>query len=160
MLPADLTAALSELARTRRATLFMVGLTLFAAVLHRWTAQDVVVVGTPASGRDEPGLENTVGLFLNTLPVPTAWADDPAFDEALKRVRSAVGGALAHQRCPFDQLVLELSPARDAQRNPVFQVFFSHVNAPGRCRPWTGSRSRRSNHPPRRPSSNSASPPR
>lgn len=35
-------------------------------------------------------------------------------------------GALEHQGVPFDRVVRELRPARDRQRNPLFQLMFSY----------------------------------
>lgn len=129
LLPAGTTEALLRIARSRQATAFMATLTLFAAVLYRWSDQPVVVVGTQASLRDEPGLAGTVGMLVNSIAVPTFWGDDPSFVDALDRVRAVVLECVARQRCPFDHLVTSLRPPRDGPRSPVFQVYCGHSTA-------------------------------
>ena len=129
VLSADLTEALLAFGRSRRVTPFTLLLTIFAGVLHRWSGQSVVVIGTPASVRSDPGLENAVGLFINSVILPTRWGDDPPFDSALVAIRDLAVECLARQRCPFGQLVADLRPSRDPRRAPVFQVLYTHANA-------------------------------
>jgi len=120
------TSVLIEAAAAAGTTSFVAFLTLYAGVLHRWSAQDVVVVGTPVSVRSEPGLERAVGMFVNSQPIPTRWADDPTFTEALGRVRDTVVECLARYQCPFDRMVADLKPTRMPGRAPIFQVMFGY----------------------------------
>jgi hypothetical protein len=107
-----------------QATPFVAMLTLFAGVLHRWSAQDVVVVGTSVSVRSAPGLERAVGMYVNSLPLPTRWGDDPTFEQAITRVRDTLLDCLSQHRCPFERLVTDLRPPREPHRTPIFQVMF------------------------------------
>ncbi|MFC3544015.1 non-ribosomal peptide synthetase [Nonomuraea ferruginea] len=124
-LPGDLVDALEELARRRGATLFMVLLAGFKALLARYGGQDDVVVGSPVAGRDLPEFEPVIGMFVNTLVLRTDLSGDPSFDELLDRVRGTVLEALDHADVPFDRLVEALRPARDPSRTPLYQVGFN-----------------------------------
>jgi hypothetical protein len=128
-LPAELRTGLAAFARAHRVTAFIVLLTVFAGVLHRWTGQPMVVVGTPVSLRDRPELESMVGLLLNSVALPTTWTDDLPFAEALERVKLVTAECLSRRRVPFDQLVADLQPPRDHDRSPLFQIFFGQVRS-------------------------------
>ena len=129
-LPAPLTQALKELSRREGATLFMTLLAAFQVLLHRYSGQDDIAVGTPIAGRGRTELEGLIGFFVNTLVLRSDLAGNPAFTELLARVRENALGAYTHQDLPFEKLVEELSPSRDMSRNPLFQVMFVLQNAP------------------------------
>jgi len=121
-LPAE---GLRSFARGQGATLFMTLLSGFLTLLHRYTRQTDLVVGTPVAGRNRSEIEGLIGLFLNNLPLRADLAGDPTFTELLARVRETTVGAYAHQDLPFEKLVEELKPRRDLARSPIFQVMLS-----------------------------------
>jgi len=125
VLSAGLTQDLHTLAHAEDATLFMTLLAGFNALLHRYTAQDEILIGFPFGGRNMPELESLIGLFANTLVLRTEFHVGLNFRTLLQRVRNAALDAFANSDVPFDQLVRELQPVRDPSRHPLFQVFFS-----------------------------------
>ena len=126
----DLTARLLELSRREDATPFMTLLAAFYVLLYRYTGQADIVVGTPVANRNRQELESLIGFFVNTLALRVDLSGNPTFRELLARVREVALGAYAYQDLPFEMLVEELSPARDASRNPIFQVMFAFQNTP------------------------------
>ncbi|MGI5531252.1 amino acid adenylation domain-containing protein [Streptomyces syringium] len=127
-LDAGLTQALTALATRHGATLSMVLLTAFTVVLGRWSGQHDVLVGMPVAGRTRREIEDTVGLFVNTVVIRADTAGDPAFTELLAQVRRKALDADAYQDVPFEELVERLAPQRDLSRAPVFQVMFNMRN--------------------------------
>lgn len=123
-LDAELTSALKALSRSEGATLFMTLLTAFQALLHRYTGQAIIHVGTPVANRPRAELEDLIGFFVNTLVLRGDFSGGPTFREALRRVREAALGAFAHQDLPFEKLVDALQPRRDLSQAPLFQVMF------------------------------------
>ncbi|MEU9464320.1 condensation domain-containing protein [Streptomyces sp. NPDC048312] len=130
-LSADLTGRLGRVAQDRGATIFMLLLTAFKALLAAGSGQCDIAVGTPVAGREHPEAEELIGFFANTLVLRSRIAPDETFTEALDTVRATCLDAFSHQDVPFDRLVEELRPPRDLSRTPLFQAMFSLQNTPG-----------------------------
>lgn len=128
--PKTLTARLREFSQREAVTLFMTLLAGFVTLLHRYTGQSDLVVGSGIANRNRRETEGLIGCFANTLVLRTDASGQPTFRQLLGRVREVALGAYAHQDLPFEQLVQELQPARDLSRNPLFQVMFILQNVP------------------------------
>ncbi|MFK7920342.1 MAG: amino acid adenylation domain-containing protein [Bacteroidia bacterium] len=125
-----LTKALENLSRQEDVTLFMTLLSGFYILLHRYSGQDEVLVGTPVANRNFSELEPLMGVFINTLVLRTQLSGDLNFRALLKQVRKLTTDAYAHQDLPFEKLVEELRPKRDLSRTPLFQVVFNLQSSP------------------------------
>ena len=120
----ELVRPLAELARSERATLFMVLLAAFNTLLHRYTGVEDIVVGTPVSGRRHEEIAKLIGFFSNTLALRTDLTGDPTFTELVARVKATSIQAQIHHELPFERLVEALNPERTESHSPVFQVLF------------------------------------
>lgn len=119
-------ARVVALGREHGATPFVALATVVYAVLYRWTGEPNLVVGVPASIRDEADAAHTVGLFINTVPVRTDWHDNPSWAQGITRVRGATLRALGARAVPFERLVASLPQLRVAGRAPVVQFAFGY----------------------------------
>jgi amino acid adenylation domain-containing protein len=123
--PGRLAGELKAIARREGVTLFMAVLAAFQVVLHRWTGQDDLVVGTITTGRRHRELEGLLGYFLNPVVLRADLSGEPTFRQLLGRVRAVTLAAFADDGVPFDHLVRALQPRRDLSRNPLFQVLLT-----------------------------------
>jgi natural product biosynthesis luciferase-like monooxygenase protein len=123
-LGAQLTHDLQHLGRSQGATLFMTLLAGFQALLHRYTGQEDLLVGSLTAGRDSASLAGLVGYFVNPVVIRSDLSGLPPFAGFLKNVRRTVLAAFEHQGYPFPHLVERLQPERDPSRSPIFQVMF------------------------------------
>jgi amino acid adenylation domain-containing protein len=119
---AGLVERLHGLARAEGASLYMVLLAAFQALLHRYSGQTDLGVGCPVAGRPRQELAGLIGLFVNRVVLRTDLAGDPPFRELLSRVRRTVLGAFEHQDAPFDRVVDQLRVERSPGRSPLQQV--------------------------------------
>ena len=122
--------ALHAFCKRENSTVFMVLLAAFYVLLHRYSGQDDLPLGSPVAGRNRKELEPLIGFFINTLILRGDLAGNPVFGELLARVRDVMSAAFANQDVPFEQIVEELQPPRDKSRNPLFQVTFQVFQLP------------------------------
>ncbi len=130
VLSKQLTAALQQLCRQEGVTLFMTLLAAFQSLLHRYSGQNDILVGSPIANRTRSEVEGLIGFFVNTLVLRADFTHEPTFRELLRQVRQTALGAFNHQDLPFEQLVETLQPVRDMSHSPLFQVAFILQNAP------------------------------
>jgi len=120
----ELSRGLKELSQREGTTLFMTMLAGIDALLHRYSGQKDIVVGTPVANRGRGELEGMIGLFVNTLALRVNVTGEEKFTTLLQRVREAAIGAYAHQDLPFERVVEEVQPERTLSHAPLFQVMF------------------------------------
>lgn len=126
----SLKGPLKALHREEGTTLFMAIVAAFGVILHRYTGQEDILIGSPILGRHRPEVEKLIGYFSNTLVLRLDLSGNPTFRELLRRVRETVLGAFENQEMPLEALVKELQPERDPSRSPVFQVMLGTSDAP------------------------------
>ncbi|MCC5666144.1 amino acid adenylation domain-containing protein [Nostoc sp. CHAB 5784] len=126
----DLTRALRTLSRNEDATLFMTLLAGFKILLHRYSGQNDILVGSPIANRNQDYIEQLIGFFVNTLVLRTNLSGNPSFQELLRRIRETTLGAYNYQDMPFELLVDKLQLQRNLSYTPLFQVMFVLHNAP------------------------------
>ncbi len=123
-LSSQLTAGLKALAAGQNATLFMTLLAAFQVLLHRYSGQDELIVGSVTTGRSQADLSGLVGYFINPLALRADLSGNPAFTQFLGQVRQTVLGALEHQDYPPALLAQNLAWPRDPSRPPLFETMF------------------------------------
>ena len=126
----DAVSELKRLASEERATLFMTLLTGLQVLLHRYTGQDDIVVGSPIANRNRTEVESIVGFFVNALVLRADLSGNPTFREALRRTREVTLKAYEFQDMPFEKLVEDLMPERSLGQSPLIQVMLSLQNFP------------------------------
>ena len=124
VLPSELRPQLKQLAQTTGTTLFMVLFAAFSLLLHRYSGQDDIVVGTPIANRNRAEIEGLIGFFVNTLALRSQLTDSLTFTDLLEQVRQSALGGYSHQDVPFEQVVEAVQPDRNLSHSPLFQVMF------------------------------------
>nr|WP_098479745.1 non-ribosomal peptide synthetase [Pseudomonas poae] len=126
VLDAALASELQALAQRQGATLFMVLLASFQALLYRYSGQSDIRVGVPIANRNRVETERLIGFFVNTQVLKADITGELSFVELLQQVKHTALDAQAHQDLPFEQLVEALQPERSLSHSPLFQVMFNH----------------------------------
>jgi Condensation domain len=124
LLGSELSESLKHLSRQEGVTLFMTLLAAFHILLHRYSGQEEIFVGSPVAYRNWTETENLIGCFINTLVLRGDTSGNPTFKDFLASVRQVAQEAYAHQDLPFDLIVDALQPERSSTRSPLFRVWF------------------------------------
>ncbi|MER7396114.1 amino acid adenylation domain-containing protein [Streptomyces sp. NPDC000151] len=121
--------ALRALAREHRITLSTVLQTAWGLLLSRYTDQPDVVFGMTMTHRpaELDGIEDTLGLFINTLPLRMELAPDRPFAEACAQVQAAQTRVRGHLASPLAD-VQQWSDAEPGE--PLFESIMTILNVP------------------------------
>ncbi|MFZ5986960.1 MAG: condensation domain-containing protein, partial [Bacillota bacterium] len=119
-----LSDGLRAAAENTSSTLYMVLLAAYNILLHRYTGQEDIIVGSPTAGRPHADLESLAGMFVNTLALRNYPKGGKTFSCFLKEVRDNVLRALENQDYQFEKLIDDVDLKRDLSRNPLFDTMF------------------------------------
>jgi amino acid adenylation domain-containing protein len=125
-----LSQQLQQFSLDNGATIFMTLLAAFKVLLHRYSGQEDICIGTPVAGRQQQELEGLIGFFVNTLALRTQVNGDVSFKDLLQQVKATTMEAYVHQDVPFEKVVENVVKERDRSRSPVFQLMFIMRNTP------------------------------
>ncbi|MFE0729511.1 amino acid adenylation domain-containing protein [Streptomyces antibioticus] len=123
-LPEELLRQLKALAERHDVTLYMTLLSVYALLLHRYSEQTDIAIGTPVANRQRIESEGLIGFFANTLVIRADLSGDPSFTDLLGRVKDVALQAFSHQDVPFEAVVDALQLERSLSHSPLFQVAF------------------------------------
>jgi amino acid adenylation domain-containing protein len=129
-LSASLVDRLVKIGSEQGCTLFMTLLAAFYGLLHRYTGDRDLVVGSPIAGRVRPELEDLIGVFVNMTPLRMRAEPDEAFISLMARVRDMTTQAYAHQELPFELLVEDQGLPPTLSHQQIFQTVLVLQNAP------------------------------
>jgi len=124
----NLLKKLREFSEKNEVSLFMTLLAVFQLLIHRYTQQENIVVGSPIANRHYPGVENIIGFFVNTLALKTYFDKEMTFATVLKNVKKTTLESYQNQDLPFEKLVEHMDVERNLGWHPIFQIMFSFDN--------------------------------
>ncbi|HZN81427.1 MAG TPA: condensation domain-containing protein [Mycobacterium sp.] len=114
---------LRRLARDHNCTLYMLVLTAFVILLHRYTGQDDIVIGSPVNNREREEFHDLIGYFVTRLPLRADLSGNPTVTEMLVRMRRTVLEAFQYkdttaERWPYPRA------DEDVRDSSNYQVMF------------------------------------
>ena len=127
-LNSELTTKIYKLSQKLGVTPYMILLSSYYILLSKYSSQDDIVIGSPIIGRDNPQLQNIIGMFVNTLPLRAKIDDSSKYIDFLKKIKTLCLNSFEHQTYPLDELINNLDLPRDNSRNLLFDVLFTYQN--------------------------------
>ncbi|MBK8901319.1 MAG: non-ribosomal peptide synthase/polyketide synthase [Anaerolineaceae bacterium] len=124
-LPEALSRETQHFVQQEKATLYMVLLAAYHALLYRYTQQTEINVGSPIANRHHAHTENLIGFFVNTVVINASLTPEMSFRQLVHQVRQRTLGAQENQDIPFNKVVEAIEHRRDAAHSPLFQTLFT-----------------------------------
>ena len=121
----DVIQGFKKVCKDQGATLFMGLLSTVNILLHKYTNQSDIVIGSPFAGRDQSELQDQIGFYVNTVGLRTSITKEDTFKTLLNQVKTKTLDAYTHQNFPFDGLIKSLEIKNDRSRNPLFDVMLT-----------------------------------
>ena len=123
------TNSLKSLARSCKATLFSLMLSLYFTTLHRMTGKGNLAVASVFANRMRPAIQNTVGFIANLVVLQSSARAGASFRSILHSVQVDVREALVHQACPLHLLPAEITVHKGRRADEaVFQMLPQELN--------------------------------
>nr|ADU56090.1 hypothetical protein CA878-12 [uncultured organism CA878] len=137
-LPEHLTRSLDELARRHGLTLNTVVQGAWALVLAQLTGRTDVVFGAVVSARppDLPGVEDMVGLFLNTVPVRVRLRGSTPVTELLAELQKRRSALIPDQFVGLADIQQAAGPGAVFDTLIVFEKFHREPGGPDSAQPF------------------------
>ncbi|KKO51665.1 non-ribosomal peptide synthetase [Paenibacillus sp. DMB20] len=124
----ELAGSLRALARREGVTLYTVLLSIYYALLAKYTGESDIVVGTVAARRARPELQSLVGMFVNMVPIRLRGQSSLRFDQWVKQVNGETLAAIGNGDVPYEEIVELANVKREYGRNPLFNTVFTLQN--------------------------------
>ncbi|HYW07623.1 MAG TPA: amino acid adenylation domain-containing protein, partial [Longimicrobium sp.] len=128
--PPPVARAARAYARANGATLYMVMLAAFEALLHRCTGQEDFCVGGSVANRSWREAEPLIGMVVNTVAMRARLGEARTFRELVAVTRATALEAYAHKDVHFGQVVEVMSPERSLGHLPIYQVAYNFHDTP------------------------------
>ncbi|MDP1608868.1 MAG: amino acid adenylation domain-containing protein [Chlamydiales bacterium] len=120
----ETSSKLRNLAKEYRITLFTLLLSGFSILIHKYTGQCDIVIGTPIASRLSAQMSDLIGFFVNTLVIRQLISPEASGKATIQDFHTTLLEAQIHQDLPFEKLVELLGIERDQSRHPLFQIMF------------------------------------
>ncbi|HBX63368.1 MAG TPA: hypothetical protein DEG63_09885, partial [Flavobacteriaceae bacterium] len=100
-------------------------LALMSILLKRYTNSDKIIFGIPIPGRTKEELHNSVGMFVNLLPIKIDFKPEDTFQDLVDQVQRYLSLAMQNQDYPYDSLIDELNSLNNAC-NSLFEIMVTY----------------------------------
>ncbi len=121
----ELSGKLRAVIKDYGTTPYSVFLGAFHILLHKYSGQSDVVIGTPTANRQYRQLENLIGFFVNSTVLRCKFTPDLDIRGLIQKTASSQAAMQMHQDLPFEKLTDLLNVEKDPSRHPLFQIMFS-----------------------------------
>lgn len=121
-LNANISAQIKAFAAKEHITLYPFFTAVFNTLLAKYSHKEDIVIGAGMAGRSHVDIHRLIGMFVNTLVLRNKPENKKTFTEFVKEVHENFLEAYDHQDFQFEHLVEKLKVARDASRNPIYDV--------------------------------------
>ena len=123
--PAGISSALRQISKNEGVSLFATMMSAFGILMHKYSGDNDINIGTPVANRSHSSFENVLGMFVNTVVIRLQLDQEITFKNLLRKTNEVILDAITNQDLQFEKIVEIVNPERSSGANPVFQVAFA-----------------------------------
>lgn len=109
-------------------SLFDLLLAVYALLLSKAAGQEECIIGTTLAGRDWPGLNEIIGVFVTPLPIKLRCYQESNWMEYVRDCSEVMRGFHEHQQFTLEELVEQVPAFRDCDLNDTFCTYILMQN--------------------------------
>ncbi|KTC92608.1 MULTISPECIES: non-ribosomal peptide synthetase [Legionella] len=128
IIPQALTQKMQQFAANKGVTPYVVLVSVYFILLHRYTGKTNVIVGTPMANRMDAKFARLVSYLVNPVPLRADFSQQLSFDDIIEQIKQKTLSASVNQQYPITKIIEDLKIQRDASTTPLFQAMFSYLN--------------------------------
>ena len=137
-LSAEVMSGLKKMSQASRTTSFHFFLSAFQVLLHRLLDTEQMCIGMVDANRSDQSFSNTIGFFLETIPLLFQVNSEQKFSDVLQSTRTKAYAALAQTGVPTEEILRACNVAASTTETPLFQVVFNYRMGASRTSPLQG----------------------
>ncbi|MCH2195464.1 amino acid adenylation domain-containing protein [Kordia sp.] len=119
---------LKDFCNENEGSLFMGMLSVWNVLLHKYTKETDIIIGSPVVGREHDDLKNQIGFYMNTLALRNNINPNDDFNTVFQKVKRNTLESYDHQMYPFDAIIEDIGLQTERNRNPLYDIMFSYHN--------------------------------
>ncbi len=123
-IPNDTVSLIRKFEESNPQTLYVLLLSVQFILIHRYSRQSDIIIGSPTTGRNDTQFWDVCGYFVNPIAIRALVKEEDSFSSFLSQLQSIVVDGLRHQDCPLGLVVENLDVVRDPSRSSIFQLMF------------------------------------
>ncbi len=127
IIPEESTKKADEVCRQLNVTPYVLLLSVYALLLHKYTGSEKIICGSVSNGRESGDLEDLQGMFVNTLPLFLTMSDKKTFRENMLLISERVLTMLEGQAVSLEDIAKDLEDAGGNARTAHGHLIFDHM---------------------------------
>ena len=121
----DQNNSIKDFANKHRINQFLFLFTCYSILLHKLSSQEKIWIGVPFTNRSRQEDKFTIGCFINTLPIPIDFSNNPSVVEIIEQIRKEFLLAHRNQEIPLVEIVNHIEMGMSRSTDPLYQVGFT-----------------------------------
>lgn len=127
-LPASTQQQLEQFLTRHKLSTSVFFLTVFQALLSRLTGRNELILGTPVMQRPKASMAQSLGLFVNQLPLPLTRNGSTGFVGQARANQTQLDAVISHSALPLSELLSAVNAPRIPGVHPLFQIGYACHN--------------------------------
>lgn len=104
---------------------YILFISAFIILLHKYTNQNEIIIGSPIANREHSELQNIIGMFVNNITITSIINSNMKFSEFSSELKEQIFEDINNQEYPYDMLIKKLNIPNNSS---LFDVVFTYQN--------------------------------